>query len=208
MHTRLPRNAALVLVDPQRAFDEARWGPRNNPHADNNISALLTGFSATRRPIALVRHAAASPTSSLHPSHPGHAYRDCIDASLADVEIVKSVNSSFHGEPDLHSWLQLRGITTVVIAGITTNHCCETTARVAGNLGYDVWFALDATFTFDRTGPDGTVLTADELAQASATNLHGEFATVAPTSALLWLLRHHDAGQWAGGRPGSDIPGG
>ena len=61
------------------------------------------------------------------------------------------------------------------MCGITTNHCCETTARVAGNLGYDVWFALDATHTFDRIGPDGVALTADALARATATNLHGEF---------------------------------
>ena len=49
---------------------------------------------------------------------------------------------------------------------------------MGGNLGFDVRFALDATHTFDRTGPDGTVMTADELARATATNLHGEFATV------------------------------
>jgi hypothetical protein len=48
-----------------------------------------------------------------------------------------------------------------------------------------VLFALDATHTFDRTGPDGRVLTADELAQATATNLHGEFATVVSTRDLL-----------------------
>jgi hypothetical protein len=46
-------------------------------------------------------------------------------------------------------------------------------------------FALDATYTFDRTGPDGHTLTADELARATATNLHGEFATVTSTAELL-----------------------
>jgi hypothetical protein len=56
---------------------------------------------------------------------------------------------------------------------------------VGGNLGHDVLFALDATHTFDRTGPDGTRMTADELARATATNLHGEFATVVSTADLL-----------------------
>ncbi len=73
----------------------------------------------------------------------------------------------------------------IVVCGITTNHCCETTARVGGNLGYDVLFAIDATHTFDRTGPDGETMTADELARATATNLHGEFATVVSTEELL-----------------------
>jgi nicotinamidase-related amidase len=60
---------------------------------------------------------------------------------------------------------------SVVICGITTNHCCETTARVAGNLGYDTSFVLDATFTFDRRGLDGTMISADELARVTAADL-------------------------------------
>jgi hypothetical protein len=68
---------------------------------------------------------------------------------------------------------------------MTTNHCCETTARIAGNLGYDTVFAVDATHTFDRTGPDGHTLSADELTQATCTNLHGEFATVMTTITIV-----------------------
>jgi nicotinamidase-related amidase len=64
----------------------------------------------------------------------------------------------------------------MVIAGMTTNHCCETTARMAGNLGYETFFALDAAHTRDRRAPGGQVLTADALALATATNLHGELA--------------------------------
>ncbi|HEY0772766.1 MAG TPA: isochorismatase family protein, partial [Nocardioidaceae bacterium] len=78
-----------------------------------------------------------------------------------------------------------QGLAGIVVCGITTNHCCETTARVGGNLGHDVLFVLDATHTFDRTGPDGTHMTADELARATATNLHGEFATVVSTRDLV-----------------------
>jgi nicotinamidase-related amidase len=95
------------------------------------------------------------------------------------------VNSAFYGSPDLDAWLSDHQISGIVVCGITTNHCCETTARMGGNLGYDVLFALDATHTFDRTGPDGRVMTADELARATATNLHGEFATVVTTSELV-----------------------
>jgi nicotinamidase-related amidase len=55
---------------------------------------------------------------------------------------------------------------------------------MGANLGYDVLLALDATHTFDRTGPDGTVMTADELARATATSLHEEFATIVRTADL------------------------
>ena len=101
-----------------------------------------------------------------------------------DVLVTKHTNSAFYGEPDLHEWLQARGIDGLVICGITTNHCFETTARMAGNLGYDVRLVLDATHTFDRRGPDGTLMTADELARATATSIHGEFGMVLSTRDL------------------------
>ena len=98
----------------------------------------------------------------------------------------KKVNSAFHGEVDLHAWLTERGISRLVLAGIQTNMCVETTARVAGNLGYDVTIALDATRTFDLAGPDGTILTAAELTRATATNLHGGgFARITSTAKIL-----------------------
>ena len=99
--------------------------------------------------------------------------------------MTKQVNSAFHGAPDLAAWLREHDLGRIAICGITTNHCCETTARVGANVGFDVLFVLDATHTFDREGPDGTVLTADELARASATSLHGEFATVVATDDLV-----------------------
>ena len=125
-----------------------------------------------------------TPGSPLHPGSPGNRLKDYL-SDPPDLLVTKSVNSSFHGTPDLHAWLLDQGLAGIVVCGITTNHCCETTARVGGNLGHDVLFVLDATHTFDRTGPDGTHLTADELAHATATNLHGEFATVVSTADLL-----------------------
>ena len=99
--------------------------------------------------------------------------------------MTKQVNSAFHGEPDLAAWLRERDLERIAICGITTNHCCETTARVGANVGFDVLFVLDATHTFDRTGPDGTTMTADELARATATSLHGEFAQVVDTTDVI-----------------------
>ncbi|MFC6285477.1 cysteine hydrolase family protein [Nocardioides sp. GCM10027113] len=184
----LPPATALVVVDVQEGFDDPWWGRRDNPAADANIEALVDAFAASGRPLVYVRHESANPDSPLHPDQPGNRLKPYLARHAPALTVTKSVNSSFHGEPDLHAWLQGAGVTSVVVAGITTNHCCETTARVAGNLGYDTWFALDATHTFDRAAPDGTVMTAEELARATATNLHGEFATVAPTRQLLEML--------------------
>ncbi|ANS77765.1 Isochorismatase [Serinicoccus hydrothermalis] len=181
---RVGPTAALVVIDVQQGFlDEEYWGRRNNPHSESNIAVLLDHWRATARPVVFVRHDSTSTTSPLHPDAPGNDFQPVVTGE-PDLLVRKSVNSSFHGTPDLHAWLRQEGITELVLCGITTNHCCETTARVGGNLGLDVWFALDATHTFDRQDPDGELVTADTLSRVTATNLHGEFATVTTTQFL------------------------
>jgi nicotinamidase-related amidase len=174
--------AALLVIDVQKAFDDsAYWGRRNNPGCEANVAALIGAWDGPR---VYVRHDSDEPDSPLRPDHPGNAFKDVVTGE-PDLLVTKQTNSAFYGDPDLHAWLQARGIDALVICGITTNHCVETTTRMAGNLGYDVTLAIDATHTFDRTGPDGTTMTADELARATATSLHEEFATVALTRDLL-----------------------
>jgi nicotinamidase-related amidase len=175
---------ALVVVDVQRGFDDPWWGPRNNPSCDDNIRALVDHWAAERRPLVFVQHDSENPASPLHPRSPGHPLKEYLTAP-PDLLVRKSVNSAFHGTPDLDRWLRARGAGGLVVCGITTNHCCETTARVGGNLGHSVLFALDATHTFDRTGPDGGTVTADELMRVTAANLHEEFAQVVRTEDLL-----------------------
>ncbi len=175
---------ALIVVDAQVGFDDPSWGRRNNSACDANIERLVTAWTQLQRPLVYVRHDSDEPDSPLHPDNPGNRLKPYLRAD-PDLLVTKQVNSAFHGTPDLHAWLSSNGIGGVVVCGITTNHCCETTARVGGNLGYRVLFALDATHTFDRQGPDGTTLTADELARATATNLHDEFADVVTTDHLL-----------------------
>lgn len=100
--------------------------------------------------------------------------------------MTKTVNSAFYGEPDLDAWLRGAGIEQVVIVGIQTNMCNETTARMGGNLGYDVVFPLDAMHTFDLAGPFGWAATAEEPTRATAVSLHGgRFARVVTTAEVL-----------------------
>lgn len=174
-----------MIVDVQQGFDDtAYWGPRDNASCEANIAALLRHWRDTGRPVVFVRHDSATPTSPLHPQNPGNEFKGVITGT-PDLLVRKSVNSSFHGTPDLHSWLQENHIEELVICGITTNHCCETTARVGGNLGYRVHFPLDATHTFDRTAADGESIPAATLSRMTGVNLHGEFATVVTTADLL-----------------------
>ncbi|MFG2484433.1 cysteine hydrolase family protein [Streptomyces virginiae] len=181
-------NSALLVIDVQKGFDEESfWGPRNNPAAEDNIAALMDAWQTAGRPVVLVRHASVQPGSVLAADHPGYAFKDLVEKRSEGVLVVtKTVNSAFYGTPDLADWLTAQGIGQLVLVGIQTNMCVETTARMAGNLGYDVLVPLDATHTFDLAGPVGLALTADELATATAVNLQGGgFARVVTTADLL-----------------------
>lgn len=175
---------ALVVVDVQQGFDDPSWGRRNNPACEANVAALLAEWRARHRPVVFVRHDSVVPESPLAPGQAGNDLKPVVTGE-PDLWVTKHVNSSFHGSPDLDAWLRQQGLAGIVVAGITTNHCCETTARVGGNLGHQVVFALDATHTFDRTAPDGSAVSADELMRVTGANLHGEFATVVSTRQLL-----------------------
>ncbi|PWC02890.1 cysteine hydrolase family protein [Agromyces badenianii] len=179
-------DAALIIIDVQQGFDDPVWGERNTPDAEANIGRLVAAWSDASRPIVLVRHDSVSPGSPLAAGSPGNALKPVVADAPHELFVTKHVNSAFYGEPDLGAWLEARGIRQLVICGIQTNMCVETTARMAGNLGYDVTVPLDATHTFDLDGPGGIRLTADELAGATAVNLAGGgFAVVLTTDEVI-----------------------
>ncbi|WP_409234687.1 cysteine hydrolase family protein [Streptomyces sp. PA5.6] len=175
----IAENAALVVVDVQKGFEEEEfWGARNNPEADDNIASLIDVWQATGRPVVFVRHDSTKPESPLRPGYVGNDFKEYVEerrgkGAGAELLVTKTVDSAFYGTPDLDAWFKAEGITQFVVAGIQTNMCAETTARMGGNLGYDVVFALDATYTFDLAGPFGWRRGAEELAQATAVSLHG-----------------------------------
>ena len=181
-------NTALVVVDLQRGFDDLDyWSPtgrRNNPDCEANVAALVDEWRGRGRPVVFVRHDSDTAGSPLQPGQPGNALREELGGE-PDLLVAKATNSAFYGEPDLHGWLQAREQRGFAVCGVQTNHCVETTARMGGNLGYDVLFVADACHTFDRLGPTGDLMTADELTRATVTSLHGEFATVVATADLL-----------------------
>jgi nicotinamidase-related amidase len=174
----------LIVIDVQRGFDDTRWGRRGNPGCERNVAALIAVWRQRNGTIVFVRHDSQAQESPLYSGSPGNAFKPEIDGE-PDLLVVKHVNSAFYGSLDLHAWLQDHGHHALTICGITTNHCCETTARMAGNLGYETTFAIDATHTFDRRSVDGSWISAEEIARVSAANLTEEFATVITTAAII-----------------------
>ncbi|MHA6694072.1 cysteine hydrolase family protein [Homoserinimonas sp. A520] len=189
--TTIADSAVLILIDVQDAFDDPYWGPTSNPACEDNIAALVDAWHERGGTIVVVRHDSVSPESPLHPSHPGNQLKPVAANASAELLVVKSVNSAFLGEPNLGDWLKANEATQLVLCGIQTNMCVETTARMGGNLGYEVIVPLDATRTFDLAGTVGAAgeegsASADELMRIAAINLSGGgFATVTTTGALL-----------------------
>ena len=180
----LPVRAALIVIDVQRGFDDPHWGARNNPGAEANIGRLLAFWRDTDRPVFHVMHDSSSPTSPLRPDAPGNAPKAEAEPREGEPVHRKTVNSAFIGTT-LESDLRSAGLDTLVVVGLTTNHCVSTTVRMAANLGFETLLVSDATATFDRAGLDGATRPAAEVHAAALSDLQGEFATVVDTASIL-----------------------
>ncbi|CAN5176340.1 cysteine hydrolase family protein [soil metagenome] len=173
---------ALLLIDIQKGFDDVEYwgGGRNNPDAELRASELLEIWRKNDLPIFHVQHCSADPASLLHESHPGNQFNDLVIPRAGEPVIKKNVNSAFIGT-DLQARLDAANITTLVIAGLTTDHCVSTTTRMAGNLGYETFVVADATATFDKKGIDGQHYPAALMHDTALASLNNEFATVVTT---------------------------
>jgi nicotinamidase-related amidase len=180
----LSANTALLLIDVQQGLDHPRWGARNNPDAERNIAALLAGWRQTHRPVIHVQHMSREPDSPLRPDRPGNAFKPEAVPQPGEPVFQKTVNSAFIGTT-LEAHLRTHRIDTVVVVGITTNHCVSSTVRMAANLGFTVVVVSDGTATFERTGPDGDHHSAEQMHRVALASLHGEFATVRRTAEVL-----------------------
>lgn len=138
-------------------------------------------------PIFHIQHNSTDPNSPLRPNQIGNEFKPLTAPIDDEIVIGKTVNSAFIGT-NLYDELTSRAIDSLVIVGLTTNHCVSTTTRMAGNFGFDVLVVTDGTATFDRVGVDGKRYDSELVHQISLANLHGEFASVVSSQTLLQVL--------------------
>lgn len=129
---------ALVLIDvPKSLIDEGPWNAEN---VLARIARLLAFAREASAPVVFVRDRRVEPDASLHPK---------LTTLDDDIQIEKSYSDSFL-ETDLTKQLQKRGVTRLIIAGLQTDYCIDTTCRRAASLGFEVVLVGDANTTFDH----------------------------------------------------------
>ena len=186
----------LLVIDVQESF---RLRPYFTEHdlpaylAAQN--ALIAGCLAQHVPVVRIFHVEGSQTAS-NPFaiESGHvkALAELTDHPAA-ATFYKSRHSALVGT-GLGVWLRQNGIQKIIISGIRTEQCCETTARHASDEGYSVDYALDATLTWDMRQPDGQTLSAASIKMRTATVLEGRFATVCSAQTALQMLSRSQSG--------------
>ena len=172
---------ALLLIDIQVGFNHAKWGNRDTPAAEANITRLIEHFRKKQQPVFHVQHLSKNPSSPLYPGQPGVEFMAIAKPALGERIFQKHVNSAFIGT-QLEQILRSEGITQLVIAGIAVDHCVSTTTRMAANLGFEAFVVSDATIAHDRTGADGKLYPAALVHAITLASIHGEFATVVTTA--------------------------
>jgi nicotinamidase-related amidase len=175
-------NPALILIDIQKGFDDiVYWGgQRNNLNAEKNAADLLKLWREKGLPVFHIKHCSSIPTSPLHEANEGNEFKEIVKPLDKEPIIKKNVNSAFIGTT-LKEQLDDAKITTLVIVGLTTDHCVSTTTRMAGNLGFNTLLVSDATAAFNKIGPDGKNYPAELIHETALASLHKEFAEVVTT---------------------------
>ncbi|AWY43175.1 isochorismatase family protein [Pseudomonas putida] len=180
----LRTNAALIIIDQQKGILHPRLGRRNNPQAEERILELLAHWRRSGRPIVHVQHLSRSEDSVFWPQQSGVEFQERFAPLPGEQLIQKQVPDAFCSTA-LEAYLRGAGIGQLIIVGVATHNSVESTARTAGNLGFDTWVVEDACFTFDKADFFGNARSAEEVHGMSLGNLHGEYATVVSTAQIL-----------------------
>ena len=184
-----PKKPTLLLVDIQKAFLDKDYPgiKRNNPEAELICGKILEIWRKKKLPIIHVRHSSDNVDSKLHKSKPGFEFNDYVTPRADEIILEKRVNSAFIGT-DLKAILDKSSTETIIIVGMTTNHCISTTARMSGNLGYNTYLVSDSTACFNTKGVNGEIIDCEVIYETSLANINEEFASIINSNELINLI--------------------
>jgi nicotinamidase-related amidase len=173
-------NTCLLVIDAQESFRHRPYYTAHDlPAYLSAQNALIAQAQSAGVPIVRIFHVDGPRVPANHFALESGCVRPI--EGLAEFEAAATFHNSRHSAlvgTGLEVWLHQNGIQRILISGIRTEQCCETTARHASDLGFQVRYVLDATLTWDMTQPDGTPLTAAQIKARTATVLKDRFAEI------------------------------
>lgn len=176
--------SALLVIDVQDSFKVLpRWKRRNNPRFEENVASLIEAYRTAHLPVIFFLHTDSDEGFSV--SSPQFKLMDFIKPRADEPVLIKTTRNCFTSTP-LQPLLFQRGVRKVAVTGIQTEQCCETTARIAADLGYAVDFVTDATLTFPIPNRDrpGLELGTDAVVERTEYALRGRFAKITSAAEL------------------------
>ena len=170
---------ALLVIDVQMALthDDANGAERSCPQAAENISSLLATFRERGDAVIHVHHHSKDPDEPFHKDAAGSPVQPFAKPIGSEQVFIKHNSSAFTGTT-LETELRNAGIERLVLCGATANHCVESTARAASDLGFDTFYASDAVWAYAVTGPDGIKHAAEQIHSSTLATIDGEIASV------------------------------
>ena len=190
--------SALLVIDAQDSFKTPqRWERRNNPEFEKNVAALIEAYRAADLPVIFFLH--TDEDEGFNAASPLFKLMDFIDPRPGEPVIVKNTRNCFTST-GLGALLLEKNVRRVAITGIQMEQCCETTARVAADLGFAVDFVTEATMTFPIPNYDrpGEELGVEDIKTRTEYALRRRFAritTVAQLKAEIAAVRGIEAGR-------------
>jgi nicotinamidase-related amidase len=174
----------LIIIDMQKGMAMPAAGERNNPDAEKNIAKLLDAWRGAGCCVVFVRHISRTPGSLFWPGQSGVEFQDQFTPLTTEFVVEKNVPDCFINT-GLERWLRVRGISNLILVGVSTNNSVEASARTAGNLGFITQVVSDATFAFAKHDYAGQYRSADDVHAMALSNLDGEYAAVVDTASLM-----------------------
>jgi nicotinamidase-related amidase len=167
--------SALIVIDVQESFRHRPYFEETGlPRFLERCQALCDGAAAAGMPVVQVFHVEESGPFALASGH----VRTLEPLRIAPAAVFHKRRHSALVGSGLDVWLTEQGIGRLLIAGIRTEQCCETTTRHASDLGYTVDFVSEATLTFPMTDAVGRGWSAADIRARTELVLAGRFARI------------------------------
>jgi nicotinamidase-related amidase len=168
--------AALLVVDAQESFrHRPYWNDSDVPLFVERLQCLIDKAKSRGVPVLQVFHVEDSGPFAVAS---GHVVTFRGLSFTPDAVFHKRSHSALVGS-GLDVWLIQRGIRNVVVSGIRTEQCCETTTRHACDCGFQVDYVTEATLTFPMTDRRGREWSTEEIRARTELVLDGRFARIA-----------------------------